>query len=90
MQCTACHIGTLHSTRATYTRWLKKNLVIVPNVDARLCDVCGEFYYEPEAIARIEILLSGDQPSPHPIQQTNLNRGTVQPSQPSPNRGRGA
>jgi YgiT-type zinc finger domain-containing protein len=60
-QCEVCHIGTMHPMRAAYTTWLHGHLVIVPDVHAWLCDVCGEFEHAEDIIARIEFLL-GNQP----------------------------
>lgn len=60
--CEVCHIGTMHAMQSTYTTWCQGQFVVVPNIDAWLCDVCGEFWHEPELVARIEVLL-GNKPS---------------------------
>lgn len=61
-QCDTCHIGTLNARRTTVTYWVGKHLVIMPNVPVWVCDVCGDFEYEMETIARLEMLL-GIKPS---------------------------
>lgn len=43
IKCEHCHIGTLHRRRRTHTRWLAGHLILVPNIEILLCDVCGEF-----------------------------------------------
>lgn len=43
--------------RGSYTSWLEGHLVIQPNVPIWVCDVCGEFMYDPETVARVEVLL---------------------------------
>lgn len=64
-QCETCHIGTLHAMQATYTSWIDDQLIIVPNIEAWLCDVCADFWHEPDAIARIEMLLGSKQVPSH-------------------------
>lgn len=56
-QCTVCHIGLLHLRRVTYTRMMDHHLLILPNMAVWLCDVCGEFSYDPEAMRRLHMLL---------------------------------
>jgi YgiT-type zinc finger domain-containing protein len=60
-QCEVCHIGTMHLMRAAYTTWWHSQLVVVPDVHAWLCDVCGEFEHENDIVARIEFLLGNQQ-----------------------------
>ena len=50
----------MQSLTATYTSWLDGKLVVLPNVDGWLCDVCGEFLHDPEAVARTELLLGSN------------------------------
>ena len=57
VQCLNCRIGTLRRGKATYTQWFGDDLVLVPNVSAWQCDVCGDFAYEDETLARVELLL---------------------------------
>lgn len=63
--CDTCHIGTLQHQRQTYATWYHGHLVVLPGVDAWLCDVCAEFFYDPMMIARIDMLL-GSQQTLHP------------------------
>lgn len=56
-QCDNCHIGTLNPRQTTVTYWVEGQLVIMPNVPVWICDVCGDFEYEMENIARLEMLL---------------------------------
>lgn len=87
-QCETCHIGTMHPMKAAYNTWLQNQFVLVPNVDAWLCDVCGDFIHDPDTIASIEILVgnksgssrkdrhqppNGDS-SDHPILSTDRSR----------------
>ena len=57
VQCLNCRIGTLRRGKATYAQPLGRKLVVVPNVSAWQCDVCGDFAYEDEVLVRVELLL---------------------------------
>jgi YgiT-type zinc finger domain-containing protein len=57
VQCLNCRIGTLRRGKATYTQWIGDELVLVPDVSAWQCDVCGDFAYEEDVLARVELLL---------------------------------
>jgi len=56
-QCTVCHIGALHHKRVTYTQIADEQLVTLPNVSVWLCDVCGEYTYDPDTMRRLQMLL---------------------------------
>jgi YgiT-type zinc finger domain-containing protein len=62
--CDVCHIGTLRPQRQTYATWYDGHLILLPDVDTWLCDVCGEFFYDPTVIARVDWLLGTQQPMP--------------------------
>ena len=85
--CLNCHIGTLQRTRATYTQWLNGHLLVVPDVAAWRCDMCGDFAYDDEMLVRVELLL-GSQ-----IERRKLNRaqqhkrGQAALLPPTPNQG---
>ena len=53
IQCLNCRIGTLRRGKATYAQWLDDQLVLVPNVSAWQCDVCGDFAYDEERRSRV-------------------------------------
>ncbi len=59
-QCDVCHIGLLQPRRVTYASRLGDQLLILPDIHVYICDVCGESLYDPETIARIEMLLGVD------------------------------
>lgn len=56
-KCEVCRVGLLHLKRTTYTSWSGDDLVILPNVPVWVCDVCGEYIYDPDTITRVEALL---------------------------------
>jgi YgiT-type zinc finger domain-containing protein len=59
-QCDVCHIGLLQPRRVTYASRLGDQLLILPDIHVFICDVCGESLYDPETMARIEMLLGVD------------------------------
>jgi YgiT-type zinc finger domain-containing protein len=78
----------MHPMKAAYSTWLQDQLVLVPNLDAWVCDVCGDFMHDPDKIASIELLIgsksgssrkdrhpqhNGD-PSDQPILSTDRSR----------------
>lgn len=75
VQCLNCRVGTLRLTRATYAQWHGQQLVLVPNVLARKCDVCGDFAYEDEALTRVELLLGSHIERPKPRNASKSQSG---------------
>lgn len=73
IQCLNCRIGTLQRGTATYAQWVGDELVLVPNVPAWQCDVCGDFAYEEDVLARVELLLGSQfehaKPKKHASQE---------------------
>lgn len=65
-QCDVCHIGILQPRRVTYASRLGDQLLMLPDIHVYICDVCGESLYDPEAMARIEMLLGVDMASSAP------------------------
>jgi YgiT-type zinc finger domain-containing protein len=65
--CSQCHIGDLHKRRITYTNWHSNQFVIVPNLPAWQCDVCGYCQIDADAINRLMPLL-GPVTRPDPTQ----------------------
>lgn len=59
-QCDVCHIGLLQPRRVTYATRLGDHLLMLPDIHVFICDVCGESVYDPETMARIEMLLGVD------------------------------
>jgi YgiT-type zinc finger domain-containing protein len=73
---------------STYTTWLEGNLVVLSNVDGWLCDVCGDFVYDPEAIARAELLLGSSARAVHDDRGDSAGQQSHNASSPTLNRGR--
>ena len=52
-KCSVCHSEILHKN-ITYIQWHKKKLIAVENVPADVCPNCGEEYFSPEAVDKIQ------------------------------------
>jgi len=55
-ECNVCH-GTLKQILTTYTQQYKGRLIVVENVPAWVCEQCGETYYDPDIVERIQALI---------------------------------
>lgn len=61
--CNVCH-GHVKHTTTTYTQEYEGRLIIVENVPAWVCEQCGETYFDPEVVERIQNLIwSNTEPS---------------------------
>ncbi len=62
-QCSVCQ-GELEKRPGTFTSWIDDRLVVIENVPALVCKQCGETYYEPDIVERIQKLVwSGVKPT---------------------------
>ena len=52
-KCSVCH-GETVSKNITYTQWYKGKLVVIENVPAEVCPICGEEYFSSEVAGRIQ------------------------------------
>lgn len=60
--CAFCH-GQIKRTITTYTQPYEKGFVVVENVPAWECEQCGETYFDPEMVERLQNLIhSGAEP----------------------------
>ncbi len=57
--CNVCHCK-MKSTLTTYTQQYKGQMVIVENVPAWVCEQCGETYFDPDVVDRIQALIWSD------------------------------
>jgi len=60
--CNVCH-GRLEHKLVNYTQWYEGRLIVIENVPAWVCEQCGETYYDPDVVERIQNLIwSGGDP----------------------------
>ena len=55
--CSTCRMGNLHEKHVTYANWHAGRFVVVPNMLARMCDVCAAYEFDAEALNRLLPLL---------------------------------
>jgi len=61
MKCEVCGAETAKK-QVRKPHWLKGKLYIVENVEAEVCQDCGERYFHATTLDRIDRLVSGDHP----------------------------
>jgi YgiT-type zinc finger domain-containing protein len=59
-QCPTCHLGVLHSRRATYAAWFREQFVVIPGLIHWQCDVCSETHYDQQVLERVHMLLGSE------------------------------
>jgi YgiT-type zinc finger domain-containing protein len=57
MNCEQCRIGQFHPTTAPYMRWHSGSIMVIPDVPAHACDICGEMVYDINFINKLQFLL---------------------------------
>ena len=64
--CPVCHIGRLQTQKIVYTQVFEGQFIVIPNVSALVCDVCGEKLFDDQVLRRLSGLLgSNRQATPH-------------------------
>ena len=51
--------GTLESKRVVHTVRHRGRVMVIDNVPAEVCGVCGDILFPPETVRRIEAILTG-------------------------------
>ena len=59
--CPVCHVGKLQERKITYTQVYEGQFIVIPNVEALVCDVCGEKVFDNIVLRRLNGLLGGDR-----------------------------
>ncbi len=60
--CNVCQ-GKVERRLVTYSQFFEGRFVLIENVPASVCEQCGEVYYDPEIVDRIQhIVWSGGEP----------------------------
>ena len=52
-KCSACNSQTT-AKKITYTQWFNGELIVVENVPADVCQNCGEEYFSPATVDKIQ------------------------------------
>jgi YgiT-type zinc finger domain-containing protein len=63
-QCNECQAGMMRLRFITYFTWLGKELIMVPNFPAWICDVCGRREYDEKSISWLTMLLNPNAGKP--------------------------
>jgi YgiT-type zinc finger domain-containing protein len=60
--CPVCHVGKLHERKTTFTQLFEGQVVVMPNVTALVCDVCGERTMDQDTMLSLSGLLGVERP----------------------------
>lgn len=55
--CPVCHLGKLQTGQQLFLYRFGSQVMVVPNVPAQVCDVCGQVDYDPEFMLNLERLI---------------------------------
>jgi YgiT-type zinc finger domain-containing protein len=55
--CPYCHTGRLQRRDMVYIQWHGDDLLVVDQMPAIICDVCGEKAYDEQAVEHLQRLL---------------------------------
>lgn len=55
--CANCHIGNVRRQRITYVQWHDGQCIVVPGVNAEICDYCGNAKLNDDQLWRLDQLL---------------------------------
>ncbi|MBI1871695.1 MAG: type II toxin-antitoxin system MqsA family antitoxin [Chlamydiae bacterium] len=61
-ECSVCH-GKTDLKEITYTQWYRNRLIAVENVPASICENCGEEYFSPEVVDKLQKVIEADHAS---------------------------
>ena len=59
-KCSVCHSKTSNKL-ITYTQWHQEKLIAVENVVAEVCDNCGEEYFSPDTVEKIQNVINNNK-----------------------------
>ncbi|MBE7532055.1 MAG: hypothetical protein HND44_10260 [Chloroflexi bacterium] len=57
MKCHHCRIGHLHSTKMPFITFLDEQMLVVPDVSAYRCDMCGDVLFNEGFLEQLQYLL---------------------------------
>jgi len=61
--CPLCHVGKLHVKTTTFTQVFDGQVIVMPNIPALVCDMCGERTMAQDTLLSLSGLLGLDRPN---------------------------
>ena len=61
--CPLCHVGKLQEKKTTFTQVFDGQVMVMSNVSALVCDVCGERTMDPNTLLNLSGLLGIERPN---------------------------
>ncbi|MBN1642640.1 MAG: YgiT-type zinc finger protein [Anaerolineae bacterium] len=59
--CPNCHLGRLKTLKVTHAQAINGRLIVISNVPATVCDICGERTLDGDVLYRLSGLLTPDR-----------------------------
>jgi YgiT-type zinc finger domain-containing protein len=69
--CPSCHIGYIRTQRISHVAWHEGQLIVIPNIQADICDFCGEVNVEDDQVWRLDQLLRYGKDSSQIVPKTH-------------------
>lgn len=61
--CPVCHVGKLREKKTTFTQVFEGQVIVMPNVSALVCDICGERTMDRDMLRNLSGLLGLERPT---------------------------
>ncbi len=71
MKCDYCRIGRLTHTKVPYITFLDDQMLVLPNVSALRCDMCGEVHFHEGFLEQLQFLLDRLTETEYPPETTD-------------------
>lgn len=62
--CPECQVGIFRMQGATYYTWIDDEIITVPDFPCWVCDVCGNRYWDRNALLQLNMILSPNAGKP--------------------------
>jgi YgiT-type zinc finger domain-containing protein len=70
MQCPLCKNGQMEGKKTDYQTKINNEYVIIKNVEANVCDICGEEFLDYNTIKKIEDMIKNNT---KPVEQIAIS-----------------
>lgn len=74
MKCVTCKHGNTSLGKVAITYVQKETTVVIKEVPAQVCDLCGAYYLDLDTIEEVRKVVNEESKSGHEISVVNLNK----------------
>lgn len=72
MKCVTCKEGTMAPGKTVITFVKDESTIVVKDVDAQVCDLCGAWYLEPEVVEEVRTVVEAEALTGHEVSVIRL------------------